>query len=159
MTGFAKGSSSSTADLEEGSTLMLDFSKLQDIAKGEADVIPVAVQDADTKEVLIVAYVNQEALAYTLSHGVAAFWSTSRNELWIKGATSGDKLELVDVRVNCEQNSLLYLVRPLGAGACHTKDADGNARSGCYYRRIERSASSDEDPGGRSAPSWQLTFV
>lgn len=159
MNQFDTGSSSSTADLEEGTALMLDFNKLQDIAKGESDVIPVAVQDADTKEVLIVAYVNQEALTYTLSHGVAAFWSTSRNELWIKGATSGDTLELVDVRVNCEQNSLLYLVRPLGAGACHTKGADGNARSGCYYRRIERSASSDENPGGRSAPCWQLTFV
>jgi len=153
------GSSSSTADLEERTALMLDFNKLQDIVKGEAGVIPVAVQDADTKEVLIVAYVNREALAYTLSHGVAAFWSTSRNELWIKGATSGDKLELVDVRVNCEQNSLLYLVRPLGAGACHTRGADGNARSGCYYRRIERSDSADDDPGVRSATSWQLTFV
>ena len=159
MNGFDTGSSSSTADLEEGTALMLDFNKLQDIVKGEADVIPVAVQDSDTKEVLIVAYVNKEALAYTLSHGVAAFWSTSRNELWIKGATSGDKLELVDVRVNCEQNSLLYLVRPLGAGACHTRGADGNARSGCYYRRIERSDSADDDPSGRSAPSWQLTFV
>lgn len=153
------GSSSSTADLEEGTALKLDFKKLQDIVKGESDVIPVAVQDSDTKEVLIVAYVNDEALAYTLSHGVAAFWSTSRNELWVKGATSGDKLELVDVRVNCEQNSLLYLVRPLGAGACHTKGADGNARSGCYYRRIDRADSADDGPGGRSSRSWRLTFV
>lgn len=153
------GSSSSTADLEEGTALRLDFKKLQDIVNGESDVIPVAVQDSDTKEVLIVAYVNEEALAYTLSHGVAAFWSTSRNELWIKGATSGDKLELVDVRVNCEQNSLLYLVRPLGAGACHTKGADGNARSGCYYRRIDRADSAEDGPGGRSSSSWRLTFV
>ena len=153
------GSSSSTADLEEGTALMLDFKKLQDIVKGEADVIPVAVQDSDTKEVLIVAYVNREALDYTLSHGVAAFWSTSRNELWVKGATSGDTLELVDVRVNCEQNSLLYIVRPLGAGACHTKGADGMARTGCYYRRIERPDSMIDDSGGRSAHSLQLTFV
>jgi phosphoribosyl-AMP cyclohydrolase len=61
----------------------------------------------------------------------------SRNELWIKGATSGNTLELIDVRVNCEQNSLLYLVRLTKGGACHTKDADGQARSGCYYRRIQ----------------------
>ncbi|MDE0142707.1 MAG: phosphoribosyl-AMP cyclohydrolase [Caldilineaceae bacterium SB0670_bin_27] len=153
------GSSSSTADLEEGTALKLDFEKLQDIVKGESDVIPVAVQDSDTKEVLIVAYVNDEALAYTLSHGVAAFWSTSRNELWVKGATSGDKLELVDVRVNCEQNSLLYLVRPLGAGACHTRGADGNARSGCFYRRIDRGDSAEDGPVDRSSRSWRLTFV
>jgi phosphoribosyl-AMP cyclohydrolase len=68
---------------------------------------------------------------------VAAFWSTSRDELWVKGATSGDTLELVEVRVNCEQNSLLYLVKPLGQGACHTKGADGQARPSCYYRRIK----------------------
>ena len=102
--------------LEEGTELALDFGKLQAIGRGEAAVIPVAVQDADSKEVLIVAYANQEALSYTLMHGVAAFWSTSRNELWVKGATSGDTLELVEARVNCEQNSLLYLVRPLGRG-------------------------------------------
>jgi phosphoribosyl-AMP cyclohydrolase len=63
-------------------------------------------------------------------------WSTSRNELWHKGATSGDTLDLVEVRVNCEQNSLLYRVRPSTGGACHTKDADGKARPACYYRRV-----------------------
>ena len=67
---------------------------------------------------------------------MAVFWSTSRNELWIKGASSGDLLELVEVRVNCEQNSILYLVRPKGQGVCHTRDADGGSRSSCYYRRI-----------------------
>jgi phosphoribosyl-AMP cyclohydrolase len=145
--------------LEEGTALGLDFNKLQAIGQGEAAVIPVAVQDADSKEVLIVAYVNQEALTYTLTHGVAAFWSTSRNDLWVKGATSGDSLELVDVRVNCEQNSLLYLVRPLGAGACHTKDADGTARSGCYYRRIERSPRPSAGAGEMPVSHWQLGFV
>jgi phosphoribosyl-AMP cyclohydrolase len=94
------------------------------------------VQHADTKEVMIVAYANETALKYTLEHGVAAFWSTSRNELWVKGATSGDTLEIVEIRVNCEQNSLLYLVRPLGVGACHTQDESGTARMSCYYRRI-----------------------
>lgn len=99
--------------------------------------MPVVVQDVDSKEVLIVAYVNQAALDHTLSHGMATFWSTSRNELWIKGATSGDTLEIVEVRVNCEQNSLLYLVRLQGQGACHTKNATGTARLSCYYRRIQ----------------------
>ena len=102
-----------------------------------APVVPVAVQDAESKDVLLIGYVNETALNYTLTHGVAAFWSTSRNELWIKGATSGDTLEIVEIRVNCEQNSLLYLVRPLGQGACHTRGRNGEFRLSCYYRRIE----------------------
>ena len=122
--------------LEEGHDLLLDFSKLRKVAQAREAVMPVAVQDADSKEVLIVAYANETALRYTLEHGVAAFWSTSRDELWVKGATSGDTLALVEVRVNCEQNSLLYMVRPLGQGACHTKGADGLARPSCYYRRL-----------------------
>jgi phosphoribosyl-AMP cyclohydrolase len=149
--------------LEEGAALTLDFGKLQAIGRGDAAVIPVAVQDADSKELLIVAYANQEALTYTLTHRVAAFWSTSRDELWVKGATSGDTLELVEARVNCEQNSLLYLVRPLGSGACHTKGKDGKARASCYYRRIEGvkgSADSDEmnAAGSLDNGSWRLAF-
>jgi phosphoribosyl-AMP cyclohydrolase len=159
MNSSEKTASSLPSQLEEGSALTLDFAKLQDIGKGEAAVIPVAVQDFDTKEVLIVAYANQEALAYSLTHGVAAFWSTSRNELWVKGATSGDSLELVDVHVNCEQNSLLYLVRPLGAGACHTKGADGKARASCYYRRVDRTVESALEHGETSEPEAQLAFV
>jgi phosphoribosyl-AMP cyclohydrolase len=122
--------------LEEGAECQLDYDKLAKIAAHGVPVVPVVVQDADTRQVLILAYANQEALEYALQHGVATFWSTSRNELWVKGATSGDTLSLVEVRVNCEQNSLLYLVRPLGEGACHTKGPDGRHRSSCYYRRL-----------------------
>ena len=122
--------------LEEGSELLLDFDKLAKVSQTGMPVLPVVVQDAETLEVLILAYANKEALRYSLEHGVASFWSTSRNELWVKGATSGDTLQLVEVRVNCEQNSLLYRVKPLGKGACHTKDAAGNTRVSCYYRRI-----------------------
>ncbi len=124
-------------ELEEGSALQLDFSKLQKIAKTGLPVLPVVVQDADSKEVLVVAYSNQEALEHSLKTGIATFWSTSRNELWIKGKTSGDTLQLVDVRVNCEQNSLLYLVRMMGGGVCHTKDAEGHTRKTCYYRSLK----------------------
>lgn len=124
-------------ELEEGSTLAIDFGKLDKVGQTGAKVVPVVVQDAKTLEVLVVAYANDQALTYSLTHGIAAFWSTSRNELWVKGATSGDTLELVEVRVNCEQNSLLYLVHPLGEGVCHTKGADGRARRTCYYRRIQ----------------------
>ncbi len=122
--------------LEEGNELLIDFDKLGQVAQCGEAIVPVAVQDVDSQEVLFVAYVNETALRYALEHGVATFWSTSRDELWVKGATSGDTLQLVDVRVNCEQNSLLYLVRLLGQGACHTKGADGTSRHSCYYRRI-----------------------
>ena len=126
----------SDPQLEEGSQLSLDFTKLRKIASGREDVIPAVAQDAATGEVLTLGYANRLALETALRERKAVFWSTSRNELWIKGLTSGDTLELLEVRVNCEQNSLLYKVRPAGQGACHTKGADGRARSGCYYRRI-----------------------
>lgn len=124
-------------ELEEGRILALDYSKLRKIASGAADVIPAVAQDIETGEVLIIGYVNELALKTAQEEGMATFWSTSRNELWIKGKTSGDYLELVETRVNCEQNSVLYRVKLKGAGSCHTKDSAGTARFGCYYRRIQ----------------------
>ncbi|MBN1305356.1 MAG: hypothetical protein JXA13_13040 [Anaerolineales bacterium] len=125
--------------LEESSQLQLDFKKLRKVGQAKEAVLPVAVQHAETGVVLLIGYVNQAALDYTIKNKIAAFWSTSRDELWIKGATSGDSLEVVEIRVNCEQNSLLYLVRTLGAGACHTKDKKGRTRMSCYYRRLRNS--------------------
>lgn len=127
-------------DLEEGTTLTLDFAKLTKIASGGQQVVPVVLQDADSKEVLYVAFANELALAESMKTRRAVLWSTSRNELWRKGETSGDVLTLVDVRVNCEQNSLLYLVRPKSVGACHTRDAGGHTRRTCYYRSLEDEA-------------------
>lgn len=123
-------------ELEEGTALRLDYGKLQKVAATGSQVVPVVLQDADSGEVLFIGYANEEALAATLERGSAVLWSTSRNELWHKGATSGDVLELVDVRVNCEQNSLLYRVRRTTGGACHTTDETGSARPTCYYRRV-----------------------
>ena len=125
----------STEELEEGKLLYLDFDKVSKVAAQIPGVIPVAIQDADTREVLVVAYANREALQMSLETGIATFWSTSRNELWVKGATSGNIFELVEIRVNCEQNSLLYLVRPKGEGICHTYNSKGKVRN-CYYRRL-----------------------
>lgn len=122
---------------EESTRLDLDFQKLERVAATGAAVLPVVVQDAETGEILTLAYANEVALRETLARRFAVFWSTSRNELWVKGATSGDHLELVDVRVNCEQNSLLYRVRRTTGGACHTCGADGAARPTCYYRRVD----------------------
>lgn len=123
-------------EVEEGLKVNLDFTKLKKIAATGAEVVPAVAQDADSGEVLIVGYANELALKTALEEKMATFWSTSRNELWIKGKTSGDYLELVEARVNCEQNSLLYLVRLAGSGSCHTKGKDGTARLGCYYRKI-----------------------
>ena len=123
--------------LEEGNQLMLDFDKLIKVAGCGVPVMPVGVQDADTKELLIIAYANDLALENTIKTGNATFWSTSRNELWEKGATSGDVLKIVEIRVNCEQNSLLYIVRPVNKGACHTKNEKGETRQSCYYRKLE----------------------
>jgi phosphoribosyl-AMP cyclohydrolase len=128
-------------ELEEGNALNLDFTKLRKVANCEADVLPAVAQDAHSGEVLIVGYANQLALETALKEGMATFWSTSRNELWLKGKTSGDYLKLEEVRVNCEQNSILYLVTPAGSGSCHTKNKDGVARPGCYYRRLKEDGS------------------
>lgn len=124
-------------ELEEGSDLNLDFDKLKSIAQCGVAVLPAVAQNAETGAVLILGYVNELALKTARETGMATFWSTSRNELWIKGKTSGDFLKIVDIRVNCEQNSILYRVIPQGKGACHTKDSKGVAREGCYYRSID----------------------
>lgn len=126
-----------SADNEENLELVLDFDKLTRVAAAEAAVVPVVLQNADTDDVLFVAYANEEALRATLTEGIAVLWSTSRNELWRKGATSGDLLDLVEVRVNCEQNSLLYRVRPRTGGVCHTSDRSGRSRPACFYRIVE----------------------
>ena len=121
--------------LEEGSALTLDFSKLAKVAAACPDVIPVAVQNADTHEIILVAYTNQLALEKALAERTAIFWSTSRNELWEKGKTSGETFDLLEVRVNCEQNSLVYIVRPRRSGICHTKNQNGQPRN-CYNRPV-----------------------
>ena len=128
-------------ELEEGKVLNLDFAKLRKVANCGSDVLPALAQDASTGEVLIVGYANELALQTALECGMATFWSTSRNELWIKGKTSGDYLKIEGIYVNCEQNSILYKVSPAGKGACHTKNQEGIARAGCYYRRIKKDGS------------------
>ena len=81
-------------DIEEGALLNLDFSKLKKVAACGEDIIPAIAQDHETGEVLIVGYANELALKTAKIEGMATFWSTSRNELWIKGKTSGDFLEI-----------------------------------------------------------------
>ncbi len=104
----------------------------------ERGLIPAVVQQHDTGEVLMVAWMNEAALARTLEEGETVFYSRSRQELWHKGATSGNTQRLVELRVDCDGDVLLVLVDQRGDGvACHT-----GARS-CFYRRVEGSPGQD----------------
>ncbi|HPF99543.1 MAG TPA: phosphoribosyl-AMP cyclohydrolase [Kiritimatiellia bacterium] len=122
--------------IEETSKLKLDFAKLEKAVASSPGIIPVAVQNADTNEVILVAYTNELAFRKSVETRSLVLWSTSRNELWEKGKTSGETFDLVEVRVNCEQNSLLYKVRPRRGGICHTKNKNGAPRN-CYYRKLK----------------------
>ncbi|MAG34762.1 MAG: bifunctional phosphoribosyl-AMP cyclohydrolase/phosphoribosyl-ATP pyrophosphatase [Dehalococcoidia bacterium] len=93
-------------------------------------LVPVAVQDARTRDVLMLAFASREAVQRSLDTGDAWFWSRSRQELWHKGATSGDYLRVRRIRRNCEDSSLLYEVEPAGP-ACHT------GRPGCFFRGLD----------------------
>ncbi len=129
--------SNETYELEEGKRLALDYSKLARVAAACPDVIPAAVQDDDTKEVLVIAYVNKRALVETVKTGILTLWSTSRNELWVKGKTSGNYFTVREIRVNCEQNSLLFMVKAKGGSICHTKNRVGRVRN-CFYRILNK---------------------
>jgi len=98
---------------------------------GTDGLITCVTADAGTGAVLMVAHMNEEALARTLSTGEAWYWSRSRRELWRKGATSGQTQTVVEMRVDCDQDALLLKVRVAGdGGACHT------GRRSCFYRRV-----------------------
>jgi len=93
------------------------FAKI-DFNKGNG-IVPVVVQDAKTKEILMLAYANKEALEKTLATRKATYWSRSRNELWVKGETSGNTQKIVSVTADCDYDSLLYIVEQKGV-VCHT---------------------------------------
>lgn len=92
-------------------------------------LVPAIVQDVFTKEVLMMAWMNAESLQLTLENGEAVFWSRSRQEIWHKGATSGNVQKVVEVRVDCDADTLLVLVEPAGP-ACHTGERS------CFFRSI-----------------------
>ena len=97
---------------------------------GADGLVPVVAQNADTRDVLMVAYASPEAVERTRETGLAHYYSRSREELWQKGATSGHVQEIAEVRVDCDGDSLLYLVDQAG-GACHTGDRS------CFYRTLD----------------------
>ena len=94
-------------------------------------LVPAIVQDANTNEVLMMAWMNAESLRLTIESGETWFWSRSRSELWHKGATSGNIQSVVEIRVDCDEDTLLVLVNPAGA-ACHTGERT------CFYRTVDR---------------------
>lgn len=93
-------------------------------------LIPAIIQDARTKEVLMMAYMNAESLRLTIERGQTYFWSRSRNELWHKGETSGNIQKVVEILIDCDADTLLVSVQPQGP-ACHTGERT------CFYRRLE----------------------
>jgi phosphoribosyl-AMP cyclohydrolase len=102
-----------------------------DFAKGNG-LVPAIAQDVRTGKVLMMAYMNREALETTLKEGRACYWSRSRKELWRKGDTSGDVQIVKDVLVDCDLDTILLLVEQQGDGACHTK------KWSCFFRRFTR---------------------
>ncbi len=96
----------------------------------ERGLIPVIAQDAKSGEVLMLAYANEEAIRKTLETGYAHYWSRSRKKLWMKGETSGNVQKVIEVRVDCDGDALLYIVEQVG-NACHT----GNRT--CFFRRLK----------------------
>jgi phosphoribosyl-AMP cyclohydrolase len=97
------------------------------------DLIPAIAQDSKTGEVLMLAYMNHESLVQTLETGKATYWSRSRNEIWVKGATSGHTQEVVGISLDCDGDALLLKVNQVGA-ACHTGDKT------CFHNPLEISA-------------------
>jgi phosphoribosyl-AMP cyclohydrolase len=100
------------------------------LLKDPAALIPAIVQDISSNEVLMLAYMNTESLALTLSTGKATYWSRSRNELWIKGATSGHFQKVHSVSLDCDGDALLLKVTQTGV-ACHTGDRT------CFHTPLE----------------------
>ena len=103
---------------------------LMEVKFDERGLVPVVVQDVETKEVLMLAYANKEALKKTFETGYAHYWSRSRKKLWMKGETSGNVQEVVEVRIDCDGDTMLYIVRQNGV-ACHT----GNYS--CFFTKLE----------------------
>ncbi len=120
-------SAGSKAELEEGTVLSPRF--------GADGLVTCITTDAATGEILMVAHMNADALAKTLETGEAWYWSRSRNELWHKGATSGQIQTIVEMRVDCDQDALLLKVQVAGdGGCCHT------GRRSCFYRKVDMSS-------------------
>ncbi len=104
--------------------IQLDFNKT-------GGLVPAIVQDNETGEVLMLGYMNQEAFDATLSTGKATFYSRSRQTLWVKGETSGNVQLVKEIRIDCDDDTVLVKVEQLGGAACHT------GHRSCFYKKVE----------------------
>ncbi len=100
-----------------------------DFAKGDG-LVPAIVQDAETKEVLMMAYMNRQSWDATLKTGKATYWSRSRQKLWLKGESSGNVQLVKDIFIDCDNDTILLQVEQLGGAACHT------GHRSCFYRKL-----------------------
>ena len=116
----------------------MDYSKLDGL-------IPAVIQDAESSEVLMVGFMNEQALAETKRTGYATFFSRSRHALWTKGETSGNKLEVLEILVDCDDDTVLLKVKRLGDGnVCHT------GKRTCFYRRLQNGTTESTGPQTRT---------
>jgi phosphoribosyl-AMP cyclohydrolase len=116
---------------------------LEEVRFDAQGLIPAISQDAQTGQILMVAWMNAESLAETVASGRAVFWSRSRNRLWRKGEESGHTQRLLELRLDCDGDVLLLKVEQLGAIACHT------GRASCFYRRLDKSSDQEPNPGSQ----------
>lgn len=94
-------------------------------------LVPAIVQDAETKEVLMMAYMNRESWEATLKTGKATYWSRSRKKLWLKGESSGNVQLIKDIFIDCDNDTILLQVKQIGEAACHT------GHRSCFYRKLQ----------------------
>lgn len=105
--------------------ISLDFSKSID------GLLPAIVQDSESNEVLMLAYINEEAFNYTIETGNAHYWSRSRNKLWLKGESSGHLQKIHSILVDCDNDTVIYKIKQIGGAACH------KGYRSCFYQKVE----------------------
>ena len=115
---------------------------LDEVAWNADGLVPAVAQDADSGEVLMVAWMNREALSRTVASGEATYWSRSRKALWRKGETSGHVQKVVEVRLDCDADTIVLAVESVAGVACHT------GRRRCFFRKLE---------GAGGARAWRVT--
>ena len=106
-----------------------------DFNKSADALIPVIVQEAQTGDVLMLAYINEEAWNMTLDSGYATYWSRSRNKLWKKGESSGNLQEIIDIFLDCDRDTVLFKVKQIGGAACHT------GYKSCFFTKVKKDGS------------------
>ncbi len=102
-----------------------------DFSKSEDGLIPVIAQDAETNEVLMLAYMNEESWRRTLETGVATYWSRSRQKFWVKGESSGNIQKVKEILIDCDLDTVVLKVEQVGGAACH------EGYRSCFFRKIE----------------------